>query len=1459
MVRNEVSKVRASPPASTGGAGQLFEQHVLAYWLAQLLVRGRAPIIRDSSVVEVCSQTKHLGWHTDDFLVTAEDAAGHERKLAGQVKRSFTISARNEECEKTIGGFWRDFRTSERFCRDTDRLVVVTQLGSTALLHHFRGLLACADAAPDCEEFERRLEIPGFIAKQAVAYCDEVCKIIGKIEGKCVARSEVWSFLKSVEVMSLDLATSTHQTEANVKTLLEHSCSLGAGTADAAWSELLAVAAQGMTSAGVFRRDDLPNALTDSHPALGGPEERALKALEEHSQPVLNGIRSTIGPRVRLPRAGLVQGLLSRLESDGVVLVCGAAGTGKSVIARTAAEALAEERFVFAFRAEELANAHLDRTLSEAHVPISATALRGLLGAHERIVFVVDSVERLLEQVTRDAFGDLLRIALEDGRVRLILTCRDYSAEIVRASFLVPEGATRSVLEIPGLSDVELKEVEEALPALARPLADSRLRGLLSNPYYLDRAAQISWEEDQPLPRSERELRAVFWKQVVRVEDRRVDGMPHRRERVFTEIAVRRARALAQYVNCDELDPAVMDSLRQDSLVLSAEGDEQCVAPAHDVLEDWAILRWIDQQHRRFAGSFGALAREIGGHPAVRRSYRKWVTEVVEGEADMADRLFREAVAVQAVAEHLRDDTLVSLLRSPLAPSLLERNVEFLLADDRVLLKRVIHVLRVACVALPSEWSELGVRLSAFHTPKGPAWASVLSLVRGHVGDLIMAGEAPLVLGLIRDWSRLVSWQRPYPQGVHSAASIAHALLTAFGGYKLRDSLRQALEVIVRIPGADRPRFGALLLGPRDVGDLDRTGDEIRNLVLVGLQGALAAQETPEEVVASARSYILCCETEVRRSPFDRGDPLDNAELFGVRPHLDLKYLPRSAFQGPWLPLLRRHPKIGVDFILGVFNQSADWYAHPRVWCRGVERPEEVALTFSDGGVRKQWANARLWQWYRGLSVGPKVLQCMLMALETWLLEVAEAGARDLDTELLRLLRGSDSGAISAVVAGVATAFPDSAGEALLTLLRSRTYMTLDRERLVHERQAPSRFRRFLPSLRVDDEIYLKERKDSDELPHRELHLENAIGLLQAGPLAARAQDILDRHRTALPAASERTEVDRLWLLALNRMDVRRLSVVAGSDDLPQEPGGDAAPPVQWRVTFEENERDVEAMAEKSRVESGKRTESMSLLMWGLHVFRNEMPEKYDPEMWRLRLEQAQATEMPDDDGPFDRMAKAAPGFVAAVCARDRWTELAADERRWCVGVLCSEVERTADRWDYHARIRRDELSADRPAASVLPLLLGKPLRGGMRKRVEGSLASALTHPVDEVRAFLARALANSLWSIDGALATRCVNALATEATMIDSVSKSGRTEHSRGRLGDSVLANVARTVRDKFRVEGGIAESAYEELDGQRWLGSAANIRMLQMLVGAPAAPLAVAAFRRAACALVGWWDEGY
>ncbi|KYF88440.1 AAA family ATPase [Sorangium cellulosum] len=1454
-----------SSPAATGSAGTFFEQHVNAYWLAQLLVEAIPPILHDCSVVEVHLQTEVLGWHTDDFLIVGESSPGQKRKLAGQVKRSFTVSATDEECKKAFQDFWADFKDPGHFNPATDRFALVTLRGTNTLLEYFAGLLDAARAARDAEEFKRRLATKGFLNAQSIKYANEIRTIVGAMERRSVSVGELWPFLRVLHVLSLDLNTATQQTEASMKTLLAHT----SGGADAiaaatdSWNALLREAGDGMPTARRFRLEDLPESLRKRHAVVGGAGQQALRALRHHSSLILDGIRSTVGAGLHLARAGIVQQVIQEVAASQIVLVSGAAGSGKSSVAKDVAKSFAADHFVFAFRAEEFATPHFDETLSRSQVPASAALLSAILASQGRKVMFVESVERLLEASTRDAFNDLLTLVTKDPTWRVVLTCRDYSTELVRAAFL-SGAADGSVVRVPPLDDDELQAVEAANPSLARPLSNATLRRLLRNPYVLDKALQVSWPAEDSLPQSEREFRRRVWRDIVRADHHSAAGMPQRRESTFVQVALRRARALTLYAPCTDLDAEAIGALRRDSLVVSSEGAAGLLAPAHDVLEDWAILQWIDEQHIVADGSVSALSCAIGTHPAVRRTYRKWVAELVDRDKDAADQLFRAVIQDADLSAQFRDDTIISVLRSSSAPAFLERHASDLLADDKRLLRLMIRLLRVGCVVSPSWLEGVGAAPSVLSAPEGPAWACVLHLVASALASFKPV-ECGLLLGFVEDWARGVSRETPYPDGADAAIAIAHWLLPSFDDYRSDDQRKRTLKVIAKLPLADRERFSALLQGDRNGDDRDRSSEDFQEMVFGGIDGMPAGRDVADDVIAAARSYLL--RTDDDDDPYGRSG-IDLEPLFGIKDGLRHDFFPASAYRGPFLTLMMHHPQKALEFIIGVFNHSADWYAHPRGWSRSsIEEPFEVTLTFADGTSKTQWCNERLWGWYRGMSVGPYALQSLLMAMEHGLLELAKACPGEMDALLLDTLRKSDSAAITAVIASVATAHPRVCGETLLVLLGCQTYIQVDRSRFSSESHPPSKMNGMFPS-HGEAKIYEHERMTADARPHRKRDLELAVLNLQLGPLAARVQEVLDRHRAALPTPEKQSEGDRVWRLALHRMDARRYKATEHAAPELSADGVSApsAKPGFVRLDLDVPESDVKKMVDEAAAHLEDMNARSTLYMWATKVFDRE-PGDYDPAQWKQRLDEAIAAATREPDGEFD-WGRGGPGLVAAVCVRDHWDEMTPDHRDWCVDTVCSEVEKS-DQWNQMARVQRNLMSADRACATVIPVLAGKHLDESRSDRARKGLVLALTHAVDEVRAHAAAGIGWHLWPIDRDLALKCVRALAAEAMLVEQAVDAERSRPRKPRAPfekpsdeesrsiDEIKAEAASSIRVQFFLDGGIAEDADKNLDPTASFGAEANARILSILQAAPGESAATDAFERLARTLVAWWDS--
>lgn len=1443
-----------SNPASTGGAGTFFEQHVAAYWLVHLLVRGIPPVLIETIVSEVHFQTEHLGWHTDDFLIVCDGPSGSVHKLVGQVKRSFTVSAADDSCKSAIQDFWNDFKTTARFSQKHDRLILVTLRGTNTLLEHFVGLLDCARAARDAAEFEHRLTTKGFISKTAVHYCDEISKIIAAIEGRPVTAADIWLFLRRLHVLSLDLHTSTRQTESQIKNLLAHTLVEGdnPAAADVTWNALLVVASTAISEAQRLRHADLPTELQQRHRSLGVKEHNVLRRLRDHTAPVLRGIRSTIGQDFHLQRASLVQNAINELETGQVVLVSGPAGSGKSVICKDIVSLLSQDHFVFGFRAEEFAQPHIDTTLLVGQIPTNAETLATILSTQGRKVVLVESVERLLEKATRDAFSDLMALAAADRSMGILLTCRDYSVEQVRASFLQPAMIKHAVVNVPPLDDTELTEIEKALPALAHPLKNPALRNILRNPYFLDKALDISWSAERSVPENEREFRALFWRQIVRADHGATGGMARRREEAFHEIAVRRARSLSTHVMCSDLDPAAVSALRQDSLIVTSDENPSLVATAHDVLEDWAILQWLEEQQLTDEGSFESLSATIGAHPAIRRSYRKWVAELVENDPSAADRLFTAAITETEISVQFRDDTLISLLMASSSPDLLTRHEAELLANNKIILERVIHLLRVACVKTPTWLTSAVGYASILNVPDGPAWTTVLSLVHKNIASFTPE-ERPLLLGLIENAVREITWWAPELDGAECVAGIGHWLLAGLDDYGAEDSRKRVLKVIAKIPKADPARFEAVLRGTEREGRRrDLLAENFRDLLFSGIEGAPAARDLPELVVELAKDYLLASESDLRQDYYSRSS-LELETYFGIKERLGFLFSPASALRGPWIPLLRYHPRQALDFFIHIFNYSVDWYVHPR-------RPDplepawEIKLTFADGTTRSQWGNPRLWNLYRGTSVGPDVLQSLLMAFEKWLLEFAHQQPSQLDGVLLAILCRSDSAALAAVVASVATAYPNASGEALLVLLTAPDYIRLDRARMAGEAQVAALTGLF-PQLLVENKIYEDERKEANGLPHRTRDLEAAIGGLQLGPLAPRVHRILDGHLKALPPNSAQEESDLMWRLAIHRMDLRQYTVVDTDDSEP--PGVEAndrdSASRYIRLEPKVPDPDLQAMVDESVAEASATNARLGVLMWGLQIFERK-DGGYDPSLWQSKLAEARAIDREVDQGDGSQHA---PGVVAAVCVRDHWEEMNADERVWCVHVVCSEILRRSDQWSHFERIQRFSTAADRPCAAVVALLLSKSLSNHDIQRVREAFTAAITHPTEEVRWYATWSIDRDFWATDPKVAMRCVNVIATEAALLDEALEAQQTHpYEQRRQFDDIAAVAAKTVRERFWREDGIAENAHTSVDMSAGFGADRSARMLAILGQVPNESSTLYPFVRASRTLVDWWD---
>ena len=1354
--------VNIASPAATGGAGTIFEHQVGAVFLALLLTRGIPVVFKDCQVEEVGFQTQRLGWETDDLLVVCSSVQHGQRRLAIQVKRSLHIRASSTDCQETFQGFWKDFNDSDKFEPDHDALVIVTLRGTNTLLEGLGGLLDCARNSSDEADFTHRMATQGLSSRESRNCGSVIRSIIEEADSSAPNGKDFWRFLKAVHLLSLDLTTSTAQAESMTKQALAMACELSnpLEVADTTWLKLIEVASSAAMGGRTLQRQDLPEDLLSRHVTIDGPEMR-LQIFRDHTQLILDGIRSTIAGSVKIPRDELRQAASGSLAEHHALVLTGPPGGGKSALAKSLVLSHQGDHECLSFRGEDFAKSSIDDVLQAR---MTGLQLKTLLGAQERVLIHVESVERLLEHPVRDAFADLVRIAEECQNVHLLLTCRDYAAVAAVSSFFNHGSPAPVLINVPPLSDLELREVAESLPGLEVPFSNSRIKDLLRNPFLLDLAAKLDWLGEHDLPTDVAAFRKRCWSDLARRDGLTTAGMPDRRERALIDLSEKRARELSAFVPPDGMDSEALDALYKDGVVIKdANG---FVAPGHDIIEDWAIMRWIAVQFSKHQWQAHPIATAVGEHPAIRRGFREWLKESLESESGRTDSFVLSCYADSAVPRYFRDDVIVSMVRSSAVRSFVSRQQAKLLERDGELLAQAMRLLRVACKKAP-DW--LGGRYappSVWLEPDGEAWPAIMELAAEKF-DVLVPTHSGLLLGLIEDWLQGASRLVPVPGGATAAGRIAYGLLERAEGRTRDDEQRKrVLQIIAKAPCCDSARFTALVeTASLRANRLDPVSRDLAEVLLGGIEGATACRDYPELMANFAMSWwCLSHENPERTSP----DWMpDTDHEFGLRDDTAIGLFPPSAMQGPFLWLLKQHPEIGVRLVLSLANHAAGWYSERKSGSGILEPAFRITISVPGHEKVEQWASERLWLAYRGTSVASYVIQSALMALEYWLLELCENG-EPVEPRLTELLVQSNNVMTTAVVASVCNAYPAVGGAAALAVLTARQAFQLDLRRMVKERDAEM-LNAMSYSLPMADR-HRKERERSNALEHRAHHLETLARQLQCAGKSREVWEIIDRYYDGIPDGDERSKDDRLFLLALHRMDVRKRGL---DEKIPARANGSADDEADTWAAFSTHIREMDDDLQHYVDESAQTNEplgtSLGLLGWGLSEWERRQQDS-DGMTWPTAL--SQAKELQRNHRPATDFDHNAVGYVAALCIRDHWHEMSAGDRRWCLDTVTSEIERECDSADHVVRVSNDRIKADRPAASVLPMVLSMEPDD---VQVLTAVARSITHASDQVKIWCAEGARRYLSSGHQDLLMRCAGAFAMSARALDEQERRAR------------------------------------------------------------------------------------
>ena len=211
---------------------------------------------------------------------------------------------------------------------------------------------------------------------------------------------------------------------------------------------------------------------------------------------------------------------------------------------------------------------------------------------------------------------------------------------------------------------------------------------------------------------------------------------------------------------------------------------------------------------------------------------------------------------------------------------------------------------------------------------------------------------------------------------------------------------------------------------------------------------------------------------------------VDISCYFGLDLHLSNKYYPASAYKTPIINLLQNNQKAATDFLIRFCNKAGENYFESDL---NKDDNECVKIMiYVNGQGTEQTASDRLWKMYRGTHVGPNLLVSLLMGFKTWLLNVVKISDCNLVINFCRdVLIKSENVMLTAVIVSIAEAYPEKMVDIVCDFLKTKEIFHFDSDRFVSEGQASF--------LLHGDNIFEKERRETNKLPYRQKRLEDII------------------------------------------------------------------------------------------------------------------------------------------------------------------------------------------------------------------------------------------------------------------------------------------------------------------------------------------------------------------------------
>jgi hypothetical protein len=799
-------------------------------------------------------------------------------------------------------------------------------------------------------------------------------------------------------------------------------------------------------------------------------------------------------------------------------------------------------------------------------------------------------------------------------------------------------------------------------------------------------------------------------------------------------------------VQAAEFDSDALSKLEADNLI-RIEYKNDLVSLSHDVLEDWALERYIDDVYQVQPNTAQEFLDRIGHEPAMNRAFRLWLHQKMRYGDDVT-QLILAILYDEKIARCWQDETISAILHGDNSVEFFSQLEEKLFDNNGKMLKRFCFILRISCKIHDQELmklvqnenrqtqNEFGV---LYLKPYGESWENIIDFLYVH-RSAISQDLFSHIVEVLYEWSSIIYIQKESPVSARNAGLLALQLLMLVkDSYRDEGGRKKLLTVIIKVVPYISDEFKNML--DEDIFSCSNKGQrlsyvrEFCTMALVENNTAFLCKYAPDTLIKLALHEWLIDESKKDKYS-SYGGHKEVEECFGL--HQDggeCEFFSASGRKGPFCYLLCYHPKKGLDFIIKLLNITAAKYA-----LSGLDSAknkvaelsvltvqselEKVEIYLRDGTIVRQYCSGRMWAGYRGITFLPELLQSALMALENWLIDLVQSPQLVDKVEWIfdYVLRQSNSVMPTAVLVSVATGFPDKIRENAFPFLQTPKLYELDSMRMAHEHGA---------------NIYGKERQISALRPWRKENLEKVIIYYQFTNLKEEMLSFIDKLRLSAPK-------NEAWRFRFHRIDSRGWQLVEDKENN--------------RIIFTpvKLEPDLKVLQQETQEHMAMIDRFFRLGAWSDKFLKKEvMEESYYAGMDEVLAEAKKLFGIISNNNKSEVVQMQVGGIIkaAAILLKEYASKMIKEDLFWCVGLVTKAVLQNAD----NVTADQIDIEGSAPAASILPILLDFTGNDEELKFVRKIIVIALTHANKTIRIKAANGVKEYLWQRDSEFAQKCI------------------------------------------------------------------------------------------------------